>query len=106
MPRDKLEKSFKYPENLFPLTGIAGVSEKKKRKNFFNKPKKQIPLTKIRLLFKKRISQFPLAAKKKSLNKRIMFQLNRKLVSTGGNGETFKKTFLLERKTTSIDKNI
>ena len=35
-----------------------------------------------------------------------MFQLNRKLVSTGGNGETFKKTFLLEAKTTSIDRNI
>ena len=32
MPRNKLEISFKYPENLFPLTGIAGVSEKKKKK--------------------------------------------------------------------------
>ena len=32
MPRNKIKKSFKYPENLFPLTGIAGVSEKKKKK--------------------------------------------------------------------------
>ena len=63
MPRDKLEKSFKYPENLFPLTGIAGVSEKK-RKNCFNKPKNQLPLARIRLLFKNWISQFPIAAKK------------------------------------------
>ena len=35
-----------------------------------------------------------------------MFQLNRKSVSTGGNGETFKETFLLEEKTASIDKNM
>ena len=32
MPRNKIKKRFKYPENLFPLTGIAGVSEKKKKK--------------------------------------------------------------------------
>ena len=35
-----------------------------------------------------------------------MFQVNKKLVSTGGNGATFKKTFLLEAKTTSIERNI
>ena len=35
-----------------------------------------------------------------------MFKLNRKSVSTGRNGETFKKTFLLEGKTNSIDWNI
>ena len=35
-----------------------------------------------------------------------MFKLNRRLVSTGSNGETFKKTFLLEGKTISIDRNI
>ena len=63
MPRNKIKKSFKYPENLFPLTGIAGVSEKKKEKNGFDKPENQLPLARIRLLFKNWISQSPLAAK-------------------------------------------
>ena len=39
MPRNKIKKSFKYPENLFPLTGIAGVSEKKKKKMVSTKQK-------------------------------------------------------------------
>ena len=105
MPRNKLEISFKYPENLFPLTGIAGVSEKI-RKKWFQQTIKSVTTSKNKVAFQKLYFPISTSSKKISLNKRIMFQLNGKLVSTGGNGETFKKTFLLERKTTSIDKNI
>ena len=59
----RLKNSFNYPENLFPLTGIARVSEKKE-KNGFDKPENQLPLARIRLLFKNWISQFPIAQKK------------------------------------------
>ena len=105
MPRNKIKKRFKYPENLFPLTGIARVSEKK-RKKWFRQASKSVTTSKNKIAFQKLDFPVSTSSKKKSLNKRIMFKLNRKLVSTGRNGETFKKTFLLEGKTTSIDRNI
>ena len=105
MPRNKIKESFKYPENLCPLTVIAEVSEKK-RKKWFRQARKSVTTSKNKIAFQKLDFPVSTSSKKKSLNKRIMFKLNRKLVSTGRNGETFKKTFLLEGKTTSIDRNI
>ena len=45
-------------------------------------------------------------SRKKSLNKRILFQLNRKSVSTQGNGESVEEDVSARRKTASIDRNI
>ena len=57
-----------------------------KEKNGFHRPENQFPLAGIRLFFKNLISQF-LQTEKKYLNKRILFQVDRKLVSTSGNEE-------------------
>ena len=58
-------------------------------KNGFHWPEDQFPLAGIRLFFKNLISWFPQTQNKKSLNKRILFQVNKKSVSTNGNGEFF-----------------
>ena len=60
----------------------AGVS-KNRRKNGFHQPENQFPLAGIRLFFKKYIS----ASRKTSPNKRILFQVDRKLVPTSRNGK-------------------
>ena len=44
------------------------------------------------------------SSRKKFPNKRILFQVDRKLVSTSRN--TFKNTFLLDEKTPYIGRNI
>ena len=62
MPRDKLEKSFKYPENLFPLTGIAGVYEKK-RKTRFQQAKKSVTTSNNKVAFQK--LDFPVSTSSK-----------------------------------------
>ena len=55
-------------------------------KNGFHKPENQFPLSGIRFIFKNLISLF-LQTEKRSLNKRILFQLDGKLVSISRNGE-------------------
>ena len=82
----RMQGSFK---NTFPLDGkiklvVARVPENG-RKYGFQQPENQFPLDRMRFFFKNWISRFTQA--KKSLNKKIIFQLNRKLVSTSGNGE-------------------
>ena len=71
-------------KHTFPLDkkiklAVAGESQNRRRKKLF-------PLAGIRLFFKNWISQFP-QTEQKSLNKRILFQLDRKSVSTSENGE-------------------
>ena len=61
-------------------------SRRKKKKNGNHWPKNQFSLTGIRLFFKNWISPVP-TNRKKSLNKRILFQVDRKSVSTSGNEE-------------------
>ena len=76
--------------NKFPLDGkiklsMTGVSE--------NGIKKWIPLARkfslagIRLFFRNWISPMVSTSRKKSPNKRILFQVDRKSVSTSRNGE-------------------
>ena len=74
-------------------------------KNGFHQPENQFLLIGIRLFFKNWIFRFP-QTEKKTLNKRILFQLDRKSVSTTGMENSFKNTFLLDGKTASIDRNI
>ena len=57
-------------------------------KNGFHWPENQFPLAEIRLFFKNLISWFP-QTNKKSLNKRILFEVDKKSVSTNWNGEFF-----------------
>ena len=62
---------------------VAGVSENGRKINGFHKSENLFSLTGIRLFFKNWIS----TTRKKSQNKRILFQVDRKSVSTGRNGE-------------------
>ena len=76
--------------NTFPLEGkiklaVAGLSQNRK-KRFPLARKNQFPLAGIRLYFKNWSSRFP-QTEQKSRNKRILFQLDRKPVSTSRNGE-------------------
>ena len=76
--------------NTFPLEGkiklaVAGLSQNRK-KRFPLARKNQFPLAGIRLYFKNWSSRFP-QTEQKSRNKRILFQLDRKSVSTSRNGE-------------------
>ena len=61
---------------------VAGGSENRK-KNGFQQPENQFPLAGKRLFFKNWIS----TSRKKSSNKRILFQVDRKLVSTSRDEE-------------------
>ena len=77
--------------NKFPLDGkiklsVAGVSENG-RKNGFNQTENQFTLAGIRIFFKNWIFSMVSTRRKKSPNKRILFQVDRKLVSTSRNGE-------------------
>ena len=77
--------------NKFPVDGklklsVAGVSENR-RKNCFHLPENQFPLAGIRLYFKNWISFMVSTSRKKIQNKRILFQVDRKLFSTRRNGE-------------------
>ena len=74
-------------KNTFPLNGkiklaVAGVSQNRRKKMEEN----QFASAEIRLFFKNWISHFPQTGKK-SLNKGILFQIDRKSVSTSWNGE-------------------
>ena len=60
--------------------------QNERKKIGFHWPENQFPLAGIRLFFKNLISQF-LQTEKKYLNKRILFQVDRKSVSTSGNEE-------------------
>ena len=48
----RLKNSFNYPENLFPLTGIARVSEKKEKK-WFRQTRKSVTSSKNKVAFQK-----------------------------------------------------
>ena len=61
---------------------VAEVSQNG-RKSDLHWPENQFPLARIKLFFKNGISRSP-QTKKKSLNKRILFQVDKKLVSTSG----------------------
>ena len=61
---------------------VAGVSQNG-RKSDLHWPENQLPLARIKLFFKNWISLSP-QTKKKTLNKRILFQVDKKLVSTSG----------------------
>ena len=63
IPRNKIKKSFKYPENLFPLAGIAGVSEKKKKKKWFRQARKSVTTSKNKIAFQK--LDFPVSTSSK-----------------------------------------
>ena len=52
MPRNQIKNSFNYPENLFPLTGIAGVSENN-RKKWFWQDRKSVTSSKNKVAFQK-----------------------------------------------------
>ena len=56
-------------------------------KNGFCKPENQFPPAGIELFFKNWISPMVSISRKKSPNKRILFQVNRKSVSTSRNGK-------------------
>ena len=72
-------------------------------KNGFHQPENQFPLAGIRLFFKNWIS----TSRKKSPNKRILFQVDRKLVSTSKNGEFVSGyVFARHEKTAYIGRNI
>ena len=79
-------------KNTFPLYGkiklavAAGESQNGRKKKGLPQPENQFPLAEIRLFFKNWISRFP-ETEQKSLNKIILFQLDRKLVSASKNGE-------------------
>ena len=80
-----MQDSFK---NMFPRDekiklAVAGVSENERRK-WFSLATKSVLLARIRLFIINCISWFPLLAEKK---KNLLFQLNRKSVSTRVNGE-------------------
>ena len=82
---------------------MAGVSDNG-RKKWFLLPRKQFPLAEIRLFLKNCIS----TSRKTNPNKRVLFQVGRKSVSTSRNGmeNLFKNTFLLDEKSAYIGKNI
>ena len=56
-------------------------------KNGSHRPENQFPLAEIRLFFKNWISSIVSTSRKKSPNKRILFQVDKKSVSTSRNGE-------------------
>ena len=96
-------------KNAFPLDrkiklAVAGIYQNRRKKSGFNQAKNQLPLTGIRLFFKNWISRFP-QTEQKSLNEIILFQLDRKSVSTAGIENSFKKKFLSDGKTGSIYRN-
>ena len=83
---------------------MAGVSQIWRQK-WFPLARKSVPISKNQVIFGK--LDFPVSAnKKKTLNKRILFQLDRKSVSISGMENSFKNTFPLDEKTGSIDRNI
>ena len=61
---------------------VAEVSQNG-RKSDLHWPENQFPLARIKLFFKNGISRSP-QTKKKTLNKGILFQVDKKLVSTSG----------------------
>ena len=84
---------------------LAKISKKQVKKRF-HQLENQFPLAGIRLFFKYWIFRFPKTGKKKSLNKRILFQLDRSRFPLAGMENSFNNTFLLDEKTASIDRNI
>ena len=89
-----MQDSFK---NTLPRDGkiklaVAGLSEER-RKKWFSSAKKSVFSSRNKVIFHK--LDFPVSTnRKKSLNKRILFQLNRKSRMEN----SFKKTCLLEGK--------
>ena len=95
--------------NTFPLDGkiklaVAGVCLKMEGKNGFHQPENQFPPAGIRLFFKNWISRFP-KTEQKSLDKRILFQLDRKSVSSSRNGEFVYEYVSIRQKNCLIDRN-
>ena len=77
---------------MFPLDGkiklaVAGVSETGKKKQF-PLARKSVSASRYKVNFWKIVFSGFDKQKKKSLNKIILFQLDRKSVSTSGNGES------------------
>ena len=78
--------------NTFPLDGkiklsVAGaVSGNGRKKKWFPLARKSVSTSRNNVIFQK--LDIPVSTnRKKTLNKRILFQLDRKSVSTSGNGE-------------------
>ena len=59
----RLKNSFNYPENLFPLTGISQVSEKKEKK-WFRQARKSVTSSKKKVAFQKLDFQVSISTKK------------------------------------------
>ena len=83
---------------------MAGVPENGRKKRF-SLAKKSVFTSRNKVFFHK--LDFPISSsRKKSLNKRILFQLNRKLVSTRGNGEFRGKTASIDRSIRKVKKMV
>ena len=93
-----MEGSFK---NTFPLDGkiklaVARVS-KNGRKKWFLLARKSVSTSRNQVIFQKSDSPF-FSIKKNYLNKLMVFQLNRKLVSTSRNGKIISEYASARRK--------
>ena len=80
------------------------MSHNGRERNGFHYPGNQFPPAGITLFLKDWISRFP-QPEQKSLNKIILFELDRKSVSTSIEN-SFDSRFLLEEKAATIDRNI
>ena len=92
--------------NTFPLEGKIKLSVAEEsqngRKKGFPQPDNQFPLTRIRLYFKKLISN----TRKKCPYRRILFQIDRKSGSTSGNGAIALEYISNRQKAAYIGRNI
>ena len=74
-------------------------------KKWFPLARKWVSISRNKVIFQK--LDLPVSTnRKKSLNKKILFQIDRKSISISGMVNLFKNTFLLEGKTASIDTDI
>ena len=93
--------------NKFPLDGkiklpVVRVSENE-RKIWFPPARKSVSTSRSKVIFQK----LDFHEQKKAPNKKILFQVDRKLVSTIRNGKFISEhVFLLDEKTAYIDRNI
>ena len=112
MSEKQIKKSFHQSENHLPLMGIRLKIRfhqaekqsqqqqeciKKEEKNSFHQPVNQLLLAGISLFFKNWIYRFP-QTEQKPLNGIILFQLDRKSISTSRNGEFIQEKVSIRRK--------
>ena len=94
-----MQYSFK---NTFPLDenikiSVAGESENG-RKKVISTSQKMFPLAGIRLFFKNCFFPMVSTSRKKPLNKRILFQIDRKSVLISGNGKFVEEYLSIRQK--------